>query len=139
MPHTPAPWPRDYVQAAVRHIARNCDFIESAENPEFGWDRYNDADVIWAAPDLADAARLALPLLAAYRSIARNGRYAKQVAAADALEAALAKVNGGTEEASGDVVPTDEYGNPLGTCLVCSRPCHSSESAHPDCLAAEVS
>jgi hypothetical protein len=52
-------------------------------------------NLITASPDLAAAARLALPLLAAYRELNhRNDGCGKQVAAADALEAALAKVAG---------------------------------------------
>ena len=43
---TAGPWPADYVKTAVRHVARNCDFIESTEAPEFGWDRYADAEFI---------------------------------------------------------------------------------------------
>ena len=34
---TPGPWPKDYVYNAIRHISRNCDFIESDIDPEFGW------------------------------------------------------------------------------------------------------
>lgn len=43
---TDGPWPEDYVHAAVRHIARNVDWIESKSDPEFGWDRYNDGAFI---------------------------------------------------------------------------------------------
>lgn len=56
--HTPGPWPEDYARDAVRHIVRNCDFIGSDTNPEFGWDRFSgDANLIAAAPDLLVVAR----------------------------------------------------------------------------------
>lgn len=35
---TPGPWDPEYVWQAVRHIVRNCDFIEGAPDSEFGWD-----------------------------------------------------------------------------------------------------
>ena len=53
---TPGPWPEDYVREAVRHIARNCDFIGSDTDEDFGWDRYNDADFI--AHSKTDVVRL---------------------------------------------------------------------------------
>ena len=59
MTHTPGPWPLDYVSAAVRHIVRNCDFIESDTDPYFSWDRYNDARLIVEAPTMCGALRTA--------------------------------------------------------------------------------
>lgn len=57
-PQTPGPWDRAYVRQAVRHIARNCDEIEG-DDPDFAWDRYEDAAAIAALPDwIAEADRL---------------------------------------------------------------------------------
>lgn len=48
---TPGPWDEKYVYEAVRHIARNCDFI-GGDDPEFGWDRYGDhAHIARWSPD----------------------------------------------------------------------------------------
>jgi NTP pyrophosphatase (non-canonical NTP hydrolase) len=52
---TPGPWPSDYVYEAIRHVARNCDFITSGTDPDFGWDRYSDSPLIAAAPRLLAA------------------------------------------------------------------------------------
>lgn len=49
---TPGPWPGDYVYSAVRHIARNCDHIESKTDPDFAWHRYDDAEFIAASRTL---------------------------------------------------------------------------------------
>lgn len=58
MAHTPGPWPYDYVYTAVRHIVRNCDdLVGSHTMPDFSWDRYEDAALIAAAPDLLAALR----------------------------------------------------------------------------------
>jgi hypothetical protein len=45
---TPLPWDERYVREAVRHVARNCDYI-GGDDPDFGWDRYDDAPLITAA------------------------------------------------------------------------------------------
>lgn len=59
---TPSPWDAEYVRRAVRHIARNCDFVDG-DDKEFGWDRYNDAPLISATisalPVLLDIAEAA--------------------------------------------------------------------------------
>lgn len=52
---TPGPWPEAYVQWAVRHIARNCDYGDDASDEEmaggssFCWDRYKDGPFVAAA------------------------------------------------------------------------------------------
>lgn len=57
-PATPGPWDKTYVCTAVRHIARNCDYIEG-DDPHFGWNRYGDAVAIAALPEyVAEVERL---------------------------------------------------------------------------------
>jgi hypothetical protein len=54
---TPAPWPEEYVQGAVRHISKNCDTYQFCrEDIGFDWDRYKDGPLITEA-------RNALPAL----------------------------------------------------------------------------
>lgn len=73
MTHTPGPWPEDYVYDAVRHVTRNCDFIESKTDPEFAWDRYKDARLIAAAPDLLAALELIAENFATWPIGSRTG------------------------------------------------------------------
>ena len=54
-PATPGPWDEKYVREAVRHIVRNCDFIDSEDENWPGWDRYADAGAIAALPELREA------------------------------------------------------------------------------------
>lgn len=55
---TPAPWPHDYCQGAVRHISKNVDQDAFYDGSFDGWSRYNDGPLIAAA-------RNALPALLA--------------------------------------------------------------------------
>lgn len=95
MPHSAGPWCISQDPSGRRYVVSEvtatmiCTLTDYGDSVSEG-----DAHLIVSGPDLEAAVRLALPILAAYRAIARNGRYAAQVKAADALEAALAKVDG---------------------------------------------
>jgi len=55
---SPAPWPEDYCQGAVRHISRNVEQDVFYDGSFDGWSRYNDGPLIAAT-------RNALPALLA--------------------------------------------------------------------------
>jgi hypothetical protein len=86
--HTPGPWPRCYVAGAIRHLVRNVDrdaFVSDEElteagQPDFSWAKYDDADLITAAPDLLDACETALATCSPF--------------AAEKIRAAIAKAEG---------------------------------------------
>lgn len=97
---TPGPWSRAWIYGAIRHINRNVDesaFYDPERDPQKDANTPNvrsnegDADLITAAPDLLEAARVARIFIATTCSPATDP--AARLAA-ERLESAIAKAEG---------------------------------------------
>jgi hypothetical protein len=78
---TPAPWPEDFCQAAVRQLSKNVDYDVFYDGDFCGWDRYTDGPLIAAArnalPALLARAKAAERMGAALREIPNETKLAR--------------------------------------------------------------